>query len=92
VERLLSKSKRLDNVEDHMTTPAQRVIEAFGGVRKTARLLELNPATVCRWTKPRPPDGRGSGGLIPSDHHRSILDAAKREGVAITAEDLIASD
>lgn len=71
-----------------VTSPAERVIRAFGGVRETARALELNPSSVCRWRKPK--KARGSGGLIPSEHHVDILVAARQLGKNIRAEDLIA--
>lgn len=69
-------------------TPAAQVIEAFEGVRPTARALELNPSTVCRWQKPK--EKRGSGGLIPSEHHAKILRVARERGLRLTAEHLIA--
>lgn len=70
-------------------TPAAQVIEAFGGVRPTARVLELNPSTVCRWQKPK--EQRGSGGLIPSEHHARILRESRARQLPLTAESLIAA-
>lgn len=52
-------------------TPAQLVIEKFGGVRATARVLGINPSTVCRWNK-RKEDG-GTDGLVPQNHFKQIL-------------------
>ncbi len=70
-------------------TPAEAVIRAWKGVRATARRLGEDPATVCRWKKPRGKQ-RGTGGLLPSDLHRTILEAAQADGkTEITAEVLI---
>lgn len=71
------------------TSPAARVISAFGGVRATARIVRRNSSTISRWLKPRT-DG-GTGGLIPSSLQKAILDYAAANGIAISAGDLIAS-
>ena len=52
-------------------TPASIVIKHFGGVRKTARALSINPSTVCRWSK-SPADG-GTDGLVPQKYFKQIL-------------------
>lgn len=61
-------------------TPSDLVIVSFGGVRKAARALECDPATVSRWRKT---------GLIPASYQRRILEAAWQSGVDLTAHDLI---
>lgn len=70
------------------TSPAARVITAFGGVRATARIVLRNSSTISRWLKPRI-DG-GTGGLIPSSLQQAILDHARANDIAISAADLIA--
>lgn len=61
--------------------PAELVIKTWGGVRKTARALEMSPATVSRWQR--------LGGLIPSKHLVKILERAKESGLDLKPEDLI---
>lgn len=68
-------------------TPADRCIEAFGGVRALARALDRNPSSVVRWRKPK--DEGGSAGAVPSGLQGQILDIAKERGLALTAEDMI---
>ena len=68
-------------------TPADRCIEAFGGVRALARALERNPSSVVRWRKPK--DEGGSNGAVPSALQGRILDIAQARGLSLTAEDLI---
>lgn len=67
-------------------SPANRVIEAFGGPRALAREIKRDHSWVVRWRKDPP---EGTGGLIPARHHRAILNAAKRLGITLTADDLI---
>lgn len=68
-------------------TPAEVVIDVFGGVRATARVAQVNPSTVCRWLKRRE-DG-GTGGMVPSEHMEQLLAAAQAMRKVLTAEHLI---
>lgn len=68
-------------------TPADKVIEKFGGVRALARTLGLNSSSVSRWRMPA--DKRGLDGRVPSVHQGTILRIAKERGLALTADDLI---
>jgi hypothetical protein len=68
-------------------TPADKCIEAFGGVRALARALERNPSSVVRWRKPK--DEGGSSGAVPSSLQGRILALAQERGLPLTAEDLI---
>jgi hypothetical protein len=68
-------------------TPADKCIEAFGGVRALARALERNPSSVVRWRRPR--DEGGSSGAVPSSLQGRILALAQERGLPLTAEDLI---
>lgn len=63
-------------------TPAERVINAFGGSVVVAEAINLSWPTVSNWKT------RG-GGLIPSAHHNAILKAAKIRGVKLKAADLV---
>lgn len=78
---LVSNQKRFD------MTPAELVIQKFGGVRSLARKLDIDHSSVARWPKPKAE--RGSNGLIPSQYHTRLLDMALHEGIELTAHDLI---
>lgn len=71
------------------STPADKVIAAFQGVRATARALNRNPSSISRWRKSRE-DG-GTGGRVPSGLQEVVLREARRRGLALTADDLILS-
>lgn len=68
-------------------TPAELVIEKFGGVRPLARELSIDHSSVARWPKPK--NERGSGGLIPAQYHARLLDIAKERGITLTALELV---
>lgn len=61
-------------------TPAEYIIEKFGGVRATARALNRNASSVSRWQKT---------GLIPSGLHSLILIKAKEMRLNIRPAHLI---
>lgn len=70
-------------------SPAQYVIEAFGGAAPLARELGYPDGTrVWRWQQPKAEGGQD--GQIPDLCHRRILDLARERGLDITPEDLIA--
>jgi hypothetical protein len=66
---------------------ADRAIKAFGGARKLAAEIGVNPESVYRWSYPR--SRRGCGGTIPSEWHRPILEAAERLELRLAPADLI---
>lgn len=68
-------------------TPADCVIRAFGGVRKTARALGRDPGCISKWNWPR--ERKGCGGDIPTPILKKILDIAKEQKLDLTAEHLI---
>lgn len=70
------------------TTPAARVIKAFGGVRETARVLEISSSTVSRWQKER--EEGGTGGRVPTKHQSALLKHSAERGLGLTPADLIA--
>lgn len=51
--------------------PAAIVISKFGGVRATARKLEVNPSTVCRWGKAA--SEGGTDGKVPQKYFKQIM-------------------
>lgn len=69
------------------STPADKVIDAFRGVRATARALGRNPSSISRWRKPV--DEGGTGGRVPGNLQAAILEKAKAAGLKLSAEDLI---
>lgn len=78
---------------------AQRIIDKFGSPYRMALSLTqarraTNPkapavavSTVYRWTYPRGPITRGTGGFIPTRMVQTVKDAARREGIFLTEED-----
>jgi len=69
-------------------SPAREVVAKIGGVRATARALQLNPSAVSRWMMPNAKGG--TGGLIPQRHWPAILEHAKKEKIKIKLDDLVA--
>lgn len=66
-------------------SPAQLVIESFGGVRKTARSLRRDPSTVSRWQR----SSRGGRGGVPKSLYKKILQISKNKGYGLTLNDLV---
>lgn len=77
----------VETLKNSPETPADKAINAFGGVRALARALERNPSSVVRWRKPK--DEGGSAGAVPSALQGRILSMARERGLNLTAEDLI---
>ena len=75
------------NICDMRTSPAQHVVNQFGGLRRTARKLGLSHTAVWLWLQPA--SRRGSGGKIPNRLQSKIRQIAIEEGRDITYEDLI---
>jgi hypothetical protein len=68
-----------------MTTPAETIIEKFGGARVVAEILGITTVSVHRMKYPV--ERGGTGGLIPSKHQQILLDAACARGVALSHAD-----
>jgi hypothetical protein len=83
----LPETSVLRDMAKHKSTPADRVIEAFGGVRETARILDRNASSVSRWRKPL--GEGGTGGYVPTGLLATVLREAKKRRVDLTAADLI---
>jgi len=77
-------------VSDKNKSAAQKVIDIFGGPSKVAKALGLGRSTVTRWTYP--PERSGTDGHIPGKYHQQIVNAAKEQGLVITAEDLVSAN
>jgi hypothetical protein len=69
------------------TTPADKCIQAFGGVRTLAKLLGRNASSISRWRKSK--EEGGTGGCVPSALQNRVLTLAKAHNVSLSAEDLI---
>jgi hypothetical protein len=61
-------------------SPAEVVIQAFGGVRATARALGLTGPSVTYWRRV---------GRVPSGKFEAILIAAKKNGVILVTSELV---
>lgn len=67
-------------------TPAECVIDAFGGFRAAARAAGVAGSTVLRWNLPVARNG--TGGRVPPAHWKPLLEAAKAHGKHLTEEHL----
>lgn len=68
-------------------TPAEKVIFAFGGLRKAARQLNLSPGTISHW-KNRKGKKFSEKGSIPQWNHKHILKTAKKLKLKLSEKDL----
>lgn len=70
----------------HSMQPARKVVDLFGGCRKLARVLAINPSTISRWTASSAV--KGTNGHIPQKYWGRIIVAAQDEGFTVTVNDL----
>ncbi len=68
-------------------TPAEVVIDTFGGIRATARIVDTAPSTVCRWLQPK--KRGGTGGLVPQGYFAILMQTAKDQKRTLTLEHLV---
>jgi hypothetical protein len=68
------------------TTPAHRVVSAFGGIKPVCEILRVTRVQVWRWSQPKP---KGHGGQVPARHHEALLQAARERGAPLSARDLM---
>ncbi len=69
-------------------SPAEYVIDLFGGVRALSRIIGKSPSAISNWRKNRRIHSNGKG-CIPSSSHLVILKEARRHKLDITPDDLI---
>lgn len=74
-------------METTTSTPADKVIAAFKGVRPLARAVGRNPSSIVRWRRPK--SEGGTGGAVPSSLQGVILALARERGLDISPADLI---
>jgi len=81
---------RMEQVEA-AKTPAARVIAAFKTQAKAAKAIDVSRAAICLWNKPEPRHGEQAG-RIPSRQFGTILAAAGKLGIPLTADHLARFD
>jgi hypothetical protein len=69
--------------------PAFRVYDAFGGPMEVSRAAKIPHQEVYRWGYPK--SKKGCSGQVPAKHQKTLLKAAKRKRVRLTAVDLVDS-
>lgn len=62
-------------------SPADTVIQLFGGVSPTAKILGIDTSAVCLW--------RTRGGAVPQKRFAALLLAAQQRGLDLTIEHLV---
>lgn len=67
--------------------PASAIIEKLGGEAKVAEVTGTSFTAPYRWQHPK--EKGGTGGLIPQAHHVTLLDYARDNGIALSAEDFL---
>lgn len=67
--------------------PAQTIISRLGGPAAVAKLVSVHRTRVSNWKRPR--DKGGTGGLIPQQYHRTLLDHAELNAIPLAAEDFL---
>jgi len=67
--------------------PAQTIISRFGGPAAVAKLVSVHRTRVSNWKRPR--EKGGTGGLIPQQYHRTLLDHAELNAIQLSAEDFL---
>jgi hypothetical protein len=82
----------VDTTTKTQRTQAERVIAKFGGCAELAYALAKvgkprHYTNVYRWTQPKTVRG-GTGGTIPASALPSVLEAAAKYDITLTADDL----
>ena len=72
-------------MEIRAVSPGQ-VVNRELGMTEVSRACGVSESTVWRWAQDRP---RGTGGLIPSRYHATLLQLSHRLGKPLTADDLV---
>ena len=71
----------------HMHEPAYSLIEKLGGKTAVAGELGVDKSTLSRWCQPKP---YGTGGAVPQRHWHKLISLAKRKGMPLGWEELVA--
>ena len=67
--------------------PASSIIEALGGPNAVAEIAGVHRTRVSNWMRPK--DKGGTGGLIPFRHAPLLIEAARRRGISLSADDFL---
>lgn len=67
--------------------PASQIIARLGGEAQVASITGTAYTAPYRWQASR--QKGGANGLIPQRHHRKLLDYARSNGIALTAEEFL---
>lgn len=67
--------------------PAQTIISRLGGPAVVAKLVSVHRTRVSNWKRPR--EKGGTGGMIPQQYHRTLLDHAEQNDIPLAAEDFL---
>ena len=70
---------------DSMMNVSAHIIQKFGGPQVVAEICGVTPNAVRRWTYPA--DQGGTGGFIPSKRQRALMEAARKRGIKLSAQD-----
>jgi hypothetical protein len=67
--------------------PAASIIRLFGGEAKIAVIADVSYTAPYRWEAPI--KRGGTGGIIPQRYHPALLKQARRQQLALKAEDFL---
>lgn len=67
--------------------PAESIISKLGGPAVVASVVAVHRTRVSNWKRPK--DKGGTGGLIPQQYHRILLDHARDNSIALSAEEFL---
>jgi len=67
--------------------PASTIIKRLGGEAKVSEITGMAFTAPYRWQHEKTKGG--TGGLIPQNHHRALLDYAEQNNIRLSAEDFL---
>jgi hypothetical protein len=67
--------------------PAESIISKLGGPAVVASVVAVHRTRVSNWKRPK--EKGGTGGLIPQQYHRTLLDHARDNSIDLKAEDFL---
>jgi hypothetical protein len=65
--------------------PASNIVSRLGGPSVVARITGVHRTRVSNWMRPK--EKGGTGGRIPQDHHRALLEYAREHDLSLSAEE-----
>ena len=67
--------------------PAGTIVTKLGGPSIVAGIALVHRTRVSNWMRPK--EKGGTGGLIPQRYHRTLLDYAASNSIALTADEFL---